>query len=239
MIVITGASRGLGAGLAERFAERGFRLGLCARSRPDGPEGSVCRAVDVVDAMAVERFATDVVAELGPIDVWINNAGLIEPIAALHDADLGRVADLFDVNVGGVVAGSQVFVRHRRDTGPGGVLVNISSGAAQNARAGWSAYCASKAAVDRFTEAVALEEEPHGLAVHAIAPGVVDTEMQATIRSTAADDFPTVDAFHRMKEEGRFNSAAFVADEIVRLALGGESDAVVSRVRNEWEVHPT
>lgn len=236
VIVITGASRGLGAGLAERFGARGAALGLCARSQPSTPHRAVCRSVDVVDAAAVTTFASEVVTELGPIDLWINNAGLLEPMKPLHDADLGAVANLLDVNVLGVFHGSQAFVRHRRDVGPGGILVNISSGAASSARAGWSAYGASKAAVDALTRAVALEEEDHGLRVHAIAPGVVDTDMQALIRDTDPADFPSVERFVEMKEQGTFNTPRFVADEIVRLTFGGEATGVVERVRNEWEV---
>ena len=77
--VITGASRGLGAGLATTFSAEGIRLGLCARTRPDQPEGAETLAVslDVTDAQSMERFANDVVERFGRIDVWVNNAGVL------------------------------------------------------------------------------------------------------------------------------------------------------------------
>jgi len=87
--VITGSSRGLGAGLAVHFAGRGFRLGLCGRNRPESPPGAdaLVAALDVGDAAAVDRLADEVVARFGRIDLWVNNAGVLDPIGPLADAD--------------------------------------------------------------------------------------------------------------------------------------------------------
>ena len=237
--VITGASRGLGAGIARAFASAGIRLGLCARNRPALPDGAsgVCEAVDVTDAPALERFARRVEEELGPVDLWVNNAGLLEPVGPLRGLDLGAFGRLIDVNLMGTVSASQVFVRQRRARSGGGVLVNISSGAALSAYPGWSAYCASKAAVDRFSEALALEEADSGLRVHALAPGVVDTDMQSVIRSTSEEDFPMLRKFIELKENGLFNSSEFVAKNILDVYDndGGRYGDVVLRVPNEWE----
>ena len=101
----------------------------------------------------------------------------------------------------GVLFGTQAFVRHLRRRGGEGVLVNVSSGAARKPYAGWSVYCAAKAAVDRMTECVALEEAAHGLRAYALAPGVIDTDMQALIRATPAARFPERPALPR--EEAR------------------------------------
>jgi NAD(P)-dependent dehydrogenase (short-subunit alcohol dehydrogenase family) len=219
--LITGASRGLGAGLAERFAERGLRLGLCARSAPALPAGPAVAAerVDVRDAGALAAFAERVAARFGGIDLWVNNAGLLEPIAPLRDVDLEAARLHLEVNVLGVLHGSQAFVRHLRQRGGEGVLVNVSSGAAQKAYAGWSVYCAAKAAVERMTECLALEEAAHGLRAFALAPGVIDTGMQARIRATPAARFPEVGRFLERKREGRFNTPRFVADRILAIAF--------------------
>ena len=87
--VVTGASRGLGAGLASTFAEHGFRLGLCARTRPTAPPGAeaLTVAADVTDAEALDRFGSMVIDRFGRIDLWVNNAGVLEPIDFLADAD--------------------------------------------------------------------------------------------------------------------------------------------------------
>ena len=219
--VITGASRGLGAGLAQAFAERGLRLGLCARGAPvlaDGPAVLAAR-LDVRDAAAVAAFASAVEARFGAIDLWVNNAGVLEPIAPLREVEPGAARLHLEVNVLGVLHGSQAFVRHLRRRGGEGVLVNVSSGAAQKPYAGWSVYCAAKAAVERMTECLALEEAAQGLRAHAVAPGVIDTDMQALIRATPAERFPEVGRFLARKREGRFNSARFVAERILALAF--------------------
>ena len=115
------------------------------------------------------------------------------------------------------------------------MLVNISSGAALRGRAGWAAYCAGKAAVDRITESVQLEEEDAGLRAHAVAPGVVDTDMQVQIRATPPDVFPDVEQFHDLKRRDAFSSPAFVADRLLDLAFepAHRPDAVVLRLPPE------
>lgn len=219
--VITGASRGLGAGLAEHLAERGMRLGLCARSDPALRAGSdvVASRVDVADASAVDSFAAEVAGRFGAIDLWVNNAGVLQPIGPLRDIRPGDIADHLAVNVMGVVHGTQAFVRHLRARGGEGVLVNVSSGAAEHGYAGWAAYCASKAAVDRLTEVVALEEADHGLRAYALSPGVVDTQMQALIRRCPPERFPAVGRFLDLARAQAFNSPAHVAAHLLAIAF--------------------
>ena len=100
------------------------------------------------------------------------------------------------------------------------MLINISSGAAWQGYAGWAAYCASKAGVDRLTEVVHLEERAAGLRAYAVAPGVVDTHMQELIRGSALEDFPEVERFRELKRSGGFNSISFVASHLLELAFG-------------------
>jgi NAD(P)-dependent dehydrogenase (short-subunit alcohol dehydrogenase family) len=236
--VVTGASRGLGAGMAGALAAQGMMLGLCARTRPTAPSGteSVTASVDVTDATAVDRFGASVVEAFGRIDLWINNAGLLAPIGPLADADPAGVARNIEVNVLGVVHGSATFARHVRTRSGPGVLINISSGAATRATEGWAAYCGAKAAVEMVTEVVAAEERPSGLVAYAVSPGLVDTAMQALIRSTPASDFPAVERFHEAHRAGAFNSPAwvtrYVLEELVDPVLagrGGEDGGMVRR----------
>ncbi len=247
--VVTGASRGLGAGLAVHFAASGMHLGLCARHRPvlaartrptaqDGhivaSEAPVLSALDVTDHDALDRFAAAVVARFGRIDLWVNNAGLLGPIAPLAVADPDEVRRAVDINVTGVLNGTSVFARHVRTRPGGGVLINMSSGAATKPYQGWATYGATKAAVDQLTRVVALEEAPHGLAAYALSPGLVDTDMQAAIRATDEASFPEVDRFRRAKKERRFNSPAWVAEQILAIAFGPErAGSVVLRVPDQ------
>ena len=219
--VITGASRGLGAGLAEDFHARGIRLGLCSRGEPALPAGDAVLAerVDVRDAEALERFTRDVAARFGGIDLWINNAGVLDPIGPVRDLAVDAFREHLDTNLVGVFAGSRSFVRHRRSCGGGGVLINISSGAAWSAYAGWSAYCAAKAGVERFTECVQEEEAESGLRAFSVSPGVIDTAMQEAIRDCDADRFPAVARFHDLKRDDAFNTPGFVAAHLLRIAF--------------------
>lgn len=237
--VVTGASRGLGAGIAEALHRAGLAVALCARSAPVLAEGErvLAERLDVTDEGAVERFAARAAERFGRIDLWINNAGILEPIAPLRDVTADDFRRHLDVNVTGVFFGTRAFVRHVRSRPGGGVLVNVSSGAARKPYRGWSAYCAAKAAVDRLTECVALEEADAGLRALALAPGVIDTDMQSRIRASPPERFPEVERFVEMERTGHFNSASFVAREILALAFdpARRTDEVLVRLANEWE----
>lgn len=232
--VVTGASRGIGADLARRFAERGLSLGLCARKAPvlhDG-EGVVARTLDVTDELAFEDFAAEVEARLGPIDLWVNNAGVLEPIAPLRDIEAAAFRAHIDVNLTGVFIGTRIYARHVRSRAGGGVLINVSSGAAQSPYEGWGPYCAGKAGLEMLTRVVAMEEQGAGLRAHAVAPGVVDTDMQTLIRESTQANFPRVERFRQRKREGAFNSGRYVADELLAIAFDPErrSDEVALKL---------
>lgn len=218
---VSGASRGIGEALARRFAERGMRLALCARGEPVLSDGAdvLARRIDVRDAEAVEAFTREIEARFGGVDLWINNAGVLEPIRPLRDVTTREFRDHLDTNLVGVFIGTRCYVRHLRRLGRGGVLVNMSSGAAWKPYAGWAAYCAGKAGVERLTEVVAAEEAPIGLRAYSVAPGVVDTAMQAQIRASDERDFPERARFVKRKQSGAFNDPRFVADELLALAF--------------------
>jgi len=237
--VITGASRGIGAGIAEIFAGRGMNLGLASRSAPALPTSDtvLARSVDVRDEAAMGAFAADVAERFGAVDVWINNAGVLDPIAPLRKVSVEAFREHVDINLTGVFVGSRCYIEHVRARAGGGVLINISSGAAWGGYAGWSAYCASKAGVALLTQCVALEEAEAGLRAHAVAPGVVDTEMQALIRSSAEEDFPSLERFMELKRDDGFNTVPFVAEHLLAIAFDptAETDEVDIRLPNEKE----
>jgi benzil reductase ((S)-benzoin forming) len=243
--VITGASHGIGAGMAARFAELGVRIGICARKRPEPPlladrHHVVAYAADVRDSSDLEAFGSIVAERFGRIDLWVNNAGVVEPIGMVADVDPGMLAHQISVNVTGVLNGTRTFVRHLRSRSGGGVLVNITSGAATSVYPGWAGYCASKAAVDQLTRVVAAEEAAHGLRAYAVAPGMVDTAMQERVRATSPQAFPAVERFIEAKRTGAFNSPEWIADAILELAFGelGIESGTVLRVPDESERRP-
>lgn len=236
--MVTGAGRGLGAGIADALAARGWALGLLARHEPDAPVGSdparvLTASVDVTDAAAVDRFGAQVAETLGPVDLWINNAGLLGPVDPAVEADPDEVREAVLVNVVGVMYGSATFARlSRRAPRARRVLVNISSGAAKTVYPGWSTYGPTKAAVEHLSRHIAVEEPD--LVVCALAPGVVDTDMQARIRQADERRFPAIERFRSLHRDGAWNSPAWIAEHIVALHEGRwDPGDVVARVPDE------
>jgi NAD(P)-dependent dehydrogenase (short-subunit alcohol dehydrogenase family) len=220
-VVVTGASRGIGAAIAEVCLARGMKLGVCARSAPSlaASDEVLTDQFDITDERAVDGFTEAVAARFGEIDLWINNAGVLDPIQPLRDVSVADFRTHIDINLTGVFLGTRAYARHRRGVGGGGILVNISSGAAWHGYAGWGAYCAGKGGVERLTDCIALEEAESGLRAHTIAPGVVDTDMQARIRECSPEQFPAVEQFKAMKQAEVFNSSRYVGEEILALAF--------------------
>ena len=238
-VFITGTSRGLGLGMVEEFLARGLTVAGCARaaSAPISHDNFYYESIDVTDEAALSRFVGSVSERVGAIDMWINNAGVLDPVRFLRDLTAHELAEHLNINVGGVLNGSRQFIAHRKKYGGHGVLINISSGAAIKGYAGWGAYCSGKAAVDRLSECLQLEEGSTGLRVHSVAPGVIDTQMQETIRSLTQEEFPMVEKFHAIRRDNLFNTPKFVAKHLLTLAFSNEevTHPVVIRLPNESE----
>jgi NAD(P)-dependent dehydrogenase (short-subunit alcohol dehydrogenase family) len=235
VIVITGASRGLGAGMAKWFGEQGASLGLCARTRPPTEvEDSVSASVDVTDRASLAVFAQEVTDLLGPIDLWVNNAAVLEPIVPQREMTSGQLLEHLVVNVGGVLHGTQVFLDQLESTDHRGALVNISSGLAQRGRAGLAAYSVAKAGVDRLTEVIAVEEPDLLTMALAVSPGVIETDMQVALRDQSSEVLHDVEMFREFAEDGSMNRPARVAEVIAGWVFGGSKpESVVVRVPQE------
>jgi 3-oxoacyl-[acyl-carrier protein] reductase len=190
-ILITGAGRGIGAAAAVTLARCGARTVLAARdiAACESIAASI-RAIggaalafgcDVADNAAVERLAVAARQHFGRIDTLINNAAIVGPIGRLADTDPAAWADAIRINTIGAYHTIRAVLP---DMSQGGTIVNVSSGAAHRALEGWSAYCASKAALAMLTKSIAEEYGGAGIRVYGFGPGVVDTEMQVKIRAS-------------------------------------------------------
>lgn len=160
-VLITGASRGIGAATARRFAAAGARLGLAGRpsdalAAVAEETGATLIPCDVAEAAQVETAVARMVALHGRLDVLINNAGVIEPIALIASADAAAWGRQIDVNLKGVFHGMRAALPVMQKQG-GGTILTVGSGAAYNVLEGWSGYCASKAGAIMLTRAAHLE----------------------------------------------------------------------------------
>lgn len=199
VVAITGASRGIGAAAARVFAAAGARVALLARTGDEiaaladsiGP-AALALPCDVADAGAVAAAVGQIVAWGGRLDVLINNAGVIEPIARIDSADPADWGRAIDINLKGVFHGLRAAIPVMRAQGAGTILT-VSSGAAHNPLEGWSAYCASKAGAAMLTRAAHLEEGAHGLRIMGLSPGTVATEMQVTIKASGVNPVSQLD----------------------------------------------
>ncbi|GAA6194931.1 SDR family oxidoreductase [Pseudophaeobacter arcticus] len=198
-VVITGASRGIGADAARVFAQAGSNLALLARSTDSLAAlaeelggNTLAFACDVSEPAAVAAALQKVHADFGSIDVLINNAGIIDPIARIEDADPAAWGQLMDINIKGVFNGIHAALPLMK-SGNGGTIINIGSGAAYSALEGWSAYCTSKAGVLMLTKALHLEEASNGIRVLSLSPGTVATEMQRKIKASGINAVSQLD----------------------------------------------
>ncbi|MDZ4310374.1 MAG: SDR family NAD(P)-dependent oxidoreductase [Cypionkella sp.] len=199
VVVITGASRGIGAAAARAFAGAGASVALLARSEAEisalaaeiGPQ-AMARRCDVADAADVQAALAAVVARFGRLDVLINNAGVIEPIARLADAGAEAFSAAIDINLKGVFHGMRAALPLMKAQGAG-TIINVSSGAAVNPLEGWGGYCASKAGALMLTRVAHLEEAAHGIRALGMSPGTVATEMQVKIKASGVNPVSQLD----------------------------------------------
>jgi NAD(P)-dependent dehydrogenase (short-subunit alcohol dehydrogenase family) len=140
----------------------------------------------VSDYESVAALVAHTKARFGRLDVLINNAGVIEPIASVGDADPAAWARNIGVNLVGAFHCIRACLEPMRAAGRG-TIVNISSGAAHRPLEGWSAYCTGKAGLAMLTRSVALEHAAEGIRVFGFAPGTIDTDMQVTIRASGVN----------------------------------------------------
>ncbi|PHQ98716.1 MAG: short-chain dehydrogenase [Marinosulfonomonas sp.] len=189
-VLITGASRGIGASTAREFADAGANVVLLARSGAAindlaagiGPS-ALAITCDVSLYADVETAMHTAVAKFGTLDVVINNAGVIEPISALATSDPDAWGHAIDINLKGVYYGMRAAMPIMQAAG-GGTIITISSGAAHNALEGWSHYCASKAGAAMLTMCAHKEGAGAGIRAMGLSPGTVATEMQREIKAS-------------------------------------------------------
>jgi benzil reductase ((S)-benzoin forming) len=224
--ILTGHTRGLGASIAADLLSRDIPvLGL-----------SRTKNVELEDRFptALEQFELDL-SDSASLAQWlagdtlhrflsdsksillINNAGMLQPVGAIETQDVFVISRAVNLNVAApmmlasAVTAASPNANDRR-------ILHVSSGAGRNAYPGWSVYCATKAALDHHARAVAMDQTP-ALRICSLAPGVVDTDMQAEIRASTVEQFPLREKFEALKRNGQLFNPEECAKRLVDYLL--------------------
>ena len=229
LTILTGASRGMGLAMAEQLLQAGHHL-VCIARRSSEPLAARAAAAGV----RCEQWTLDL-AQPAPaaarLEDWlarqrpdayagvtlINNAGWIPSIAPLPEIAAQELAAALRIDLEAPMLLSGAFLRATADWTAARRVLNISSGLGRRPMASQTAYCAAKAGLDHFTRCLALEEaaRPNGARVCSLAPGVIDTDMQAQLRSADPASFPDIGAFAGMKASGALADPAEAARRVL------------------------
>ncbi|MEL6958816.1 MAG: SDR family NAD(P)-dependent oxidoreductase [Pseudomonadota bacterium] len=199
VVLITGASRGIGAAAGRAFAAAGARVALLARSANDVDalagelgDNAIAIACDVSDFAALEQAIAQTEAAFGPLDVFIGNAGILDPISHLAEADVDAWGKTIDINLKGVFNGMRAAMPGMIERGSG-TIITVSSGAAHGPVEAWSSYCSSKAGAYMLTRCADKEARDKGLRIMGLSPGTVATNMQRDIKASGINPVSQLD----------------------------------------------
>ncbi len=229
--IVTGASRGLGAATVKKVAQKGNRIVCIARTQNEEivkeaqKNGAIVSFVeaDLTDHSNVETLLEGVLAELTPDKVeeiyLIQNAGMVDPIKTAGNAPSDVVTNAVHLNLLTPMLMTNKFIELTSTLSCKKVIVHVSSGAGTRPIYGWNTYCTTKAGLNMYTNAVGLEQQltSNPVTVIAFSPGIMDTEMQAVIRSSNEEDFADINTFKEYHEKGALRSPEFVAEKMVEL----------------------
>ncbi|MGM9487283.1 SDR family oxidoreductase [Ideonella sp. YS5] len=229
-LLVTGASRGIGAAVALLAAEAGWNVVIHCRRDLAAAERvaeavrrtgrrAVVVAAEVADPADIDRLFERVDVELGPLHGLVNNAGVVDVAARVEEMTPERLQRMWAINLSGPMLCARAAIRRmsRRHGGAGGVIVNVSSAAARVGSPGlYLDYSMSKAAIDHFTTGLAREVAADGIRVNAVRPGIIDTEIHAT-----SGHRERVDASVQIIPMARLGTAKEVAEGVVWLLSDG------------------
>ncbi|MGZ9809225.1 SDR family oxidoreductase [Pseudoroseicyclus sp. H15] len=228
-VVITGASRGIGAEAARVFAAAGARVALLARSDTEiaelageiGSDNALAVPCDVSRSWEVDFAVKAAIEAFGPPAVVIGNAAVVSPIAPIAEADPEAWGQAIDINVKGLFHTARAVLPAMLGAG-GGTFLTLSSGAAHRALDHWSAYCTSKAAAAMLSEALHVEYGERGIRALALSPGTVATDMQRQIKDSGIGPVAALDWSEHIPADWPARALLWMCSSEADAHLGGE-----------------
>ena len=230
LVIVTGGSKGLGKAIVEEYSAR-EHWHVVELSRSGTSKHSI--QCDLSDTRTVEKLSVELFPELAREDwdevVFISNAADLKPISLTGQITASDIERNISINQISAFTLISAFIANFRGFDGPKTIVSISSGAALKGYAGWSLYCASKAACENFINAIAVEEETQEFPFVAVNydPNVMDTAMQAEIRGSDEVHFPAIERFIDYKESGKLRTAESVASDLIQKI----SEGMVSKTR--------
>lgn len=230
LFIVTGASKGLGRALAQQLSQPQAQL-LCISRTAHTPlnqyaqqQGAIIEQwqLDLTQSIEAQTQLETWLNHLNPDNyrsaTLINNAGMIPAISPHHAIPSQGVIEALRLGLETPMLLSAAFLRATRNWAIPKKVLNISSGLGRRAMASQTPYCAAKAGLDHFTRCLALDEalQPRGARVCALAPGVIDTDMQVHLRAAAETDFPDRNNFIGLKDTGKLTSPHDAAERVIK-----------------------
>jgi NAD(P)-dependent dehydrogenase (short-subunit alcohol dehydrogenase family) len=239
-VLVTGASRGIGADAARAFVNAGANVAMLARSEAalsvlteELGNKALPLVADVSDWDQMNAAVAETVTHFGGLDVLVNNAGVIEPISHLSTSDPVQWGHVIDINLKGVYYGMRAAMPIMETAG-GGSILTISSGAAHGPAEAWSHYCASKAAVAMLTRCIDKEAADKGIRAIGLSPGTVATQMQREIKTSGINPVSQLDWDVHIPADWPARALVWMcsadADEFIGQEISLRDDAIRKRV---------
>lgn len=218
VFIVTGASKGIGFELSRQLRAKGNKVIGIARTVPVGAENFIAADLALTEGLAeLMDSLIDENRETATSFTLINNAGMVDPIGLIGSVDAEEMTTAMAINLTAPMILSNAFIARLKGFSGTKRIVNISSGAGRNAYEGWGTYCATKAGLDHFSRVIALEQAnaEYPVAIVSVAPGIIDTGMQETIRASGEERFPLLEQFIEYKEQGLLSSAEHTAEKLI------------------------
>lgn len=239
IIIITGGSKGLGKALVEKYMEQGYEVYSLARTPQKETNSFFSIEIDLSNltkTIPVFRNLLEKCIKKNPNSITLlNNAGTLGKIDTLAKIPLENIESSVTLNYTSPLILCSLFVNILSGFKGTKKIRNISSGAANGSYHGWSVYCSTKSALDSFSKTLAVEERSSASPVHVISiyPGIIDTGMQAQIRTSTESEFSEVQRFKDLKKNNELSSPQEIAESIYLIDTSNqiESGEIVD-VRN-------